>query len=94
MNNTELDDMLGKLCGSVLEEQRVTTFRVEYARKSIEQLISTHYISKSKVLEAIGEDEYIEVTDPDSFNFGEEIPSPLNDFREELRTKLGLEKTE
>ncbi len=43
---------------------------------------------KDLMLEIIGKDEFIEITDPDNMAYGLTAPSQLNEFRAELRQKV------
>lgn len=42
----------------------------------------------SDLLEIIGEDEVITITDPDTNDFGKVVGHPYNDLRQELREKV------
>ena len=42
----------------------------------------------SDLLEIIGEDEEITITDPDTNGFGKVVGHPYNDLRQELRDKV------
>lgn len=101
MSNTELEQLIESFLANVntLGSEKKEYYRASqnspltdtlsfrrYMSHELAQLISIHYISKSKVLEAIEEGRFI---DP-SITSGENI----NQFRVDLRTKLGLERTE
>lgn len=57
------------------------------AKEALREFLSTHYISKEEILEAIGEDERLRLeATPSLMTLGE----AQNSWRNELRTKLNL----